>query len=287
MTWLIPAKTFLIGEYAAVQGAPAILLTTSPCFTVALSNEPGLYGIHPESPAGRWWIAQKISHFGLQWHDPYDSRGGLGASSAQFIGAYLASSEIKKKTVHQDNMMDTYFQLSWQGKGIRPSGYDVLAQLSHGCVFIENNQTKSHQWPFHDLAFVLLHTGKKLATHQHLQQLNLSGEVQSLITTIESAQLAFNKADSSRLIDAINTYHDQLMQMSLVAETTLNYIEMLQKHDDILAMKGCGAMGSDILLLLTPLSRLEALLIYLSTTELKVIATNKMLYLPQNNFAHQ
>ena len=39
MKWRIPAKTFLLGEYAAVAGESAIVLTTSPCFELSLANE--------------------------------------------------------------------------------------------------------------------------------------------------------------------------------------------------------------------------------------------------------
>ena len=36
ITWKIPAKTFLVGEYAALTGACAIVLTTKPCFSFSL-----------------------------------------------------------------------------------------------------------------------------------------------------------------------------------------------------------------------------------------------------------
>ena len=52
-TWSIPAKTFLVGEYAALKEQSAILLTTTPCFELRLTSQPGLHGIHPQSPAGR------------------------------------------------------------------------------------------------------------------------------------------------------------------------------------------------------------------------------------------
>nr|WP_256594408.1 hypothetical protein [Legionella pneumophila] len=65
MKWQIPAKTFLLGEYAAIAGEPAILLTTSPCFTLTLTENAKLEGIHPESPAGLWW--QKINAIPLAY----------------------------------------------------------------------------------------------------------------------------------------------------------------------------------------------------------------------------
>ncbi len=104
MKWLIPAKTFLLGEYAALAGQSAVLLTTSPCFELSLSKEAGLHGIHPDSPAGRWWKENAQSEVGLQWHDPYQGCGGLGASSAQFLGAYLASMYLQKRDIQQQEL---------------------------------------------------------------------------------------------------------------------------------------------------------------------------------------
>lgn len=96
MKWLIPAKTFLLGEYAALAGASAILLTTYPCFELTLTSKNNqLSEIHPKSPAGVWWQQQHLDH-GLIWNDPYTERGGLGASSAQFLASYLASCFLKK-----------------------------------------------------------------------------------------------------------------------------------------------------------------------------------------------
>ncbi len=282
MKWAIPAKTFLLGEYAAIMGFPAFVLTTSPCFELSLSDDPGLHGIHPESPAGRWWLQQGFSDVGLQWHDPYQGRGGMGASSAQFFGVYLAQHYLQKKTICKTDMLDAYFQSAWQGVGMRPSGYDVLAQSLHGCVYIDGQQVKSqiYSWPFTTLAFILLHTGQKLATHHHLQALTLPGQVEQLAKIVESAKRAFELADSCHMINAVNAYHRQLLHMNLVAERSFSQIQLLQQHDDVLAVKGCGAMGADVLLLLTPKNRLESLTEHLSTMGWAILATSEALYEP-------
>ena len=65
MKWFIPAKTFLLGEYAALAEASAIILTTTPCFELSLSSKKGLSGIHPKSPAGLWWQQQQCLNKGL------------------------------------------------------------------------------------------------------------------------------------------------------------------------------------------------------------------------------
>ncbi len=279
MKWSIPAKTFLLGEYAAVAEASAIVLTTAPCFELSLIAEQGLLGIHPESPAGLWWRKQALNQ-GLAWHDPYIGRGGLGASSAQFLASYLASCSLQNKTPGLNNMLSAYYQSSWTGKGLRPSGYDVIAQSQQGCVYInkQNKIIQSYDWPFHDLAFFLIHTGVKLATHHHLQETALPPKIDYLSALVDEAKQAFEEADAQRLITCINRYHEQLAQLNLVAEHSLKLIKQFKEYPEVLAVKGCGALGADILLLIT--SRTNA-----SSLNNKLKAENRTLLATENSFA--
>ena len=282
-TWSIPAKTFLVGEYAAIVGSPAILLTTAPCFQIALSDKPGLHGIHSESPAGHLWERCGPMGVGLEWHDPYQGCGGMGASSAQFLGAYLACMHVQKKMANQEDMLAAYMQHAWNGDGLRPSGYDVLAQSQQGCVYIDRQKSISHvfSWPFRDIAFVLLHTGKKLATHHHLKKMALPSQMSSLAIIVERARNAFLSMDSQGLIDCVNDYHWQLAQMDLVAEHSVDPIASFRARPDVLAVKGCGALGADVLLLLVPAKNQEALSHQLSTKGWTILATSANLYTGQ------
>ena len=283
MKWSIPAKTFLLGEYAAITGASAIVLTSSPCFELALTDKTGLDGIHPESPAGQWWAGCGHEGAGLLWHDPYHGRGGMGASSAQFIGTYLASMHLQKKVASQQGLLDAYLQNSYLGEGLRPSGYDVLAQSLQGCVYINRQKAlcQTYTWPFHDIAFFLVHTGKKLATHHHLQTMSLPSEVNQLAYLVDKAQQAFEYADQGLIVDMVNAYHQQLATMNLVAEHSMEHIKFFREQVDVLAVKGCGAMGADVLLLLVPRKKQEAVSYRLSTMGLNIIATNVDLHTEQ------
>lgn len=293
MKWTIPAKTFLLGEYVALMGGPAIILTTSPHFELSLLDQPGLEGIHPKSPAGIWWQQSNYSkQYGLHWHDPYQQRGGLGASSAQFVGAYLAHLHLQQKPLEEKTLLDAYLQCAWQGEGTPPSGYDVLAQSLNfksavkldlncaeyrtptnsgffklqGCAHIhqQKNIYQISSWPFQEIAFILLHTGKKLATHHHLQSLDLPNQIKPLESIVENARKAFESGNSMDLVDAINAYQQKLEQLNLVAEHSLKQLEILKQHSDVLAAKGCGAMGADILLLLVPMKKELTVRDYLS-----------------------
>lgn len=167
MKHIIPAKTFLMGEYIALAGGPAIVLTTTPTFEL-LDSFSEQMPFHKDSPAGKFCREMNISH--LSWRDPYAGLGGLGASSAQFVGAYRAYCSQQNILFSADKMLETYFQFAWSGKGECPSGYDVLAQIEEQCVLIQQHCAISYAWPFSDLGFILLHTNQKLATHEHLNQ---------------------------------------------------------------------------------------------------------------------
>ena len=260
MRWRIPAKTFIVGEYVALQGGPALILTTDPCFELGLLEEDTPSVIHEDSPAGQL-IKKEGLHERLSWHDPYHGLGGFGASSAQFLGAYYAQAFLKDKSVDRDALLNAYFDCSWSGEGLRPSGYDVLAQHMQGCVYLhrEQNEYVSFAWPFLDVSFILIHTGHKLQTHQHLKQLILPDTMERLTSLVGMAKEAFITADAEQLIDAVNGYHTHLHQLQWVAPHTVSRIEQLRQDPDVLAVKGCGAMGADVLLVLVPTDKRDSL----------------------------
>lgn len=285
MKWLIPAKTFLLGEYAAVAEASAIVLTTTPCFELSLTSAKGLHEIHPDSPAGLWWQKQQYPEKGLSWHDPYAGLGGLGASSAQFLASYLASCHVQQIKPTMEHMLDAYYQSSWSGKGLRPSGYDVIAQSQQGCVFInkQKNTIRSYPWPFEDLSFFLIHTGVKLATHHHLQQTTLPQQIDYLSALVDDAKQAFEQINAQQLINSINCYHEKLSELNLVAEHSITLINQLKQYPEVLAIKGCGALGADVLLLLTLSKHASQLNNKLQAQKRMILATENSFYWDHTN----
>lgn len=280
MKWLIPAKTFLLGEYAAVAEASAIVLTTTPCFELSLTSEKGLGGIHPQSPAGLWWQQQNCSDFGLLWRDPYKGCGGLGASSAQFLGSYLASCHLKNQVPNMETMLQAYYQSAWTGTGLRPSGYDVIAQSQQGCVYINKHQQtiQSFAWPFEDLSFFLIHTGTKLATHHHLKETPLPKQIDYLSTLVDEAKQAFEQINSGQFIHCINKYHEKLTELNLVAAHSAQLIKQFKEKPEVVAMKGCGALGADILLIITSRPNAPILNKKLITNNWQILATETSLF---------
>lgn len=275
MKWKIPAKTFLLGEYAAIAEASAIILTTSPYFELSLTSDERLAEIHPQSPAGLWWQYENCPGSGLFWEDPYKSIGGLGASSAQFLACYLATCHVQNKTPDMNSMLAAYYQSAWSGEGLRPSGYDVIAQSQGGCVFI-NKQKKiiqSYAWPFKDLSFLLIHTGFKLATHNHLKEAALPMQIDHLSALVDAAKIAFEQEKSNLLTQTINDYHQALAELDLVAQHSLDFIRLIQSWPETNAVKGCGAMGADILLILAECRNIPSLKKKLLKHNLNILVT--------------
>jgi mevalonate kinase len=282
---LIPAKTFLVGEYVALQGGPALVLTTAPCFEVRLTTQLGFEGIHQDAPAARWWIQQGTHTHGLVWFDPYQGLGGLGASSAQFLGAYAGAQYLITSSpapLSIPKLLDAYLQSASQDSAIQPSGYDVLGQYLQGCAYIHHQamQYKTFVWPFEDLGFILLRTGLKIPTHEHLKHLHVHDNLNELTQTAALACDAFQCGDRHQLIDAVSLYHRQLKQRGWVSPHSLQCIEHLDTWLKPLAIKGCGAMGADVVLILVAAEQEERYKQQLTFSGWNVLATSQDLWNP-------
>ena len=277
--WLIPAKTFLVGEYVATRGGPALLLTTTPAFELSLTPQPGVSGVHPDAPAAHFWQRAPRGS-GLLWHDPYQGLGGLGASSAQYLGAYAAAGYLEQQPLCARALLAQYLADNGNHDGVAPSGYDVLAQTLHGMVYLHKQQAEcsTFTWPWADLAFILVHTGKKLATHHHLAQLRLPTDLHPLAELVDMARQAVLQADSTGILAVVNRYHNALMALNLVAPHSVELMSAWRDWSDILAMKGCGALGADVLLLLLRPARVAAVCTSLRAQGLVVLATHADLY---------
>lgn len=256
--WRIPAKTFLLGEYAALQGGSALILTTKPCFELQLC-EQSTHPFHPESPAGR--LLNDHQYQGVQWVDPFNGLGGLGASSAEFLACFQV---LFGKTT-DEQLLDAYHQYAGSSTGLKPSGYDVLAQSRTGCVFINKNRHEiiEYTWPFKHISFLLIHTDKKVATHEHLRNQAALPDVHYLSELADQGKKAFEEADDDLLINTMNACYDELLKNNLVAPHTQTLINTLKKHPHILALKGCGALGADTVVMLVENAFLQVVKRYL------------------------
>ena len=279
----VPSKSFFAGEYSALNGGPAIIVATAPRFELRVRAGAGFtMGIHKESPAGKLIQQHSLffNQFDLEFFDPHMGRGGWGASTAQFLAAYRllhwqgsADPEGDQESYfdHENltspmvlGLLESYKQLAWDGRGLPPSGADLVGQLKGGITFFEKRQKliTSLKWAFSDLEFYLIPTGAKVATHHHLQE--LSGFNTDLLeSSVRRVHRAFTSASQTDLIEGLHFISKELEDQHLVFQSTQEYLKSLNSIPGVLAAKGCGALGADVVLVVTQKSKsvlFEALL---------------------------
>lgn len=274
----VPSKTFLLGEYVALHGGPAMLLTTAPRFQLLAAlhhlNEPDINGINLASPAGK--LIQSDADFyktyNIKFIDPYDGLGGFGASSAQFLMVAVLKKYLQETEVNDKSLLEEYKRFAWDGEGLAPSGVDLIAQLRGGLCFSHQkiDQINTFVWPFFDLDYCLIHTNNKLATHLHLKEMtNLN--VNELEKIAHEGLLSVEDQDSERFIAVINDYARRLNKENLVHENTKALLNDLSANKDILAAKGCGAMGADVVVVIYKRKLSETVLAWLNEKKLHII----------------
>ncbi len=252
----IPGKTFLLGEYAVLQGGTAIIACTSPFFELHVLPDNGRKNpFHPQSPAGKF-IADHLDIFNplhLTWTSPYG--GGFGGSTAEFLACVTLYAKLTLQTFSSEQLYTTYLKYAYNQKGIAPSGVDLIAQaqMQEGLVFVQPNlQPAIDSWPFKDLALLLFKTPDKLPTHHYLQDLKKTSNYTELSKLVLKGHEAIKNKNAASFIEIINDYADSLKSLALTAEATLDILKKLTESQLFLAAKGCGALGVDVIAVLIP-----------------------------------
>ena len=250
-----PSKTFLIGEYAVLEKSPAILVNTNPRFGFEVrEDENSNSGFHSDSPAGQWLKKHPQIKYHIKSHDPHNSRGGFGFSSAQFNLVYLLGKALEEgKTLEESYISKLNLLKMWTDyrnldfKGHTPSGADVVSQwIGKMCLFSPAPfHVNALDWPFKDLDFFLIHTGMKFNTWEHLQEIK-AGDFSELADIAKGAVLSIKNKNEKDFISAINEYAVYLEKKSLVHNNTSLLLNRFKEVKSIVAAKGCGAMGAEV-----------------------------------------
>lgn len=249
----IPGKTFLAGEYLALHGGPTLVFLSKPCFVLEVKSGQGAVdSIHPESPAGRYIHKYRddFKNVDLQFQDSYQGRGGFGASTAQFLGCYAFHERAQKFDLK--HLLQEYYEAAWNGEGTRPSGADLIGQWHGSMTFFDkkNDLLSVKAWPFVGLDFFLIHTGHKVATHEHLKNLE-SFDSSLLEQSFAKIRTSFESLMNEDFIDGIRSYAAELVRLGFTCAETQKLLIEIQKIDGVLAAKGCGALGADVVLVVT------------------------------------
>jgi mevalonate kinase len=267
----VPSKTFLLGEYLAMQGGPAIMALTSPCFSLNSKQR-----LHPDCMAARFWRDYQGRDCDWGLTDPYHGKGGLGASSAEFVLAYKQI--FPQSQQNPAHLREIFFKYVDENAKQKPSGYDVMAQMHQGLLCIQENHIEPLTWSFEQLGFVLVHTGQKLKTHEHLFTGQWTLDVEQLSQNVQKATHALKIQNDDLFVQSICDFHQALCESHLVATHSLDLLNQLRMNLPILASKGCGAMGADVMLLVMKIQNMPTVIRYLQQEKLDILATHQQLY---------
>lgn len=281
----IPGKTFLAGEYLALQGGPTLVFLSQPCFQLEVQKGQGSLGsIHPQSPAGLFIgkHQEDFAKFDLKFVDPYKGRGGFGASTAQFLATYVfwlhkeAHQMDMQKNIDLKQLLETYYECAWAGVGQRPSGADLVGQYNGFLTFFEKRvgAISIADWPFSDLDFFLIHTGNKVATHEHLKNL-VEFDASRLEDSFVIIRNSFETKKSDMFIAGVSAYGEALKDLHFTCPETLVLLQDVRQLWGVRAAKGCGALGADVVLVVTDKEASAELKKYCKDHRLSILSSSE------------
>ena len=250
-----PAKTFILGEYGVLDGGPAILINTAPRFQCAFSKNTqatALPSFPKKSPVSQWVLSHREDFKGLslKWTDPFEGKGGMGFSSAQFNMLYTYSLMCQGLSLDQispQKLWRVYREMEFEGWV--PSGADVVSQWVGGvCLFQQNPlRVRTLTLSLPSIECLIARTGQRLNTHEHLKNLKLK-DVSELKDLANEGVKAFEHHDEDTFLKIVNNYGLALGAQGFVTESTKRVLEDLKGVPEIKAVKGCGAMGAEVII---------------------------------------
>lgn len=265
MVKTIPCKTFLVGEYAVLEGGEALGLATAPGFT--RTSEKMAY--HPESAVARF--LQTPEFFKINSTAP----GGFGKSTAEFIFAYLE----KNKPAQLAAVLDSYLKLYDSNPAQRPSGADVVIQCLGGVSHVTEDKSASQKitWPFANMGFMLVSTGLKIATHEHLQNLDRT-TIKDLPALSKAVIAAFKAGDQKNFFKRLKQWKTALQEKGLTHPQVLSLMQDLQEKiaqttQSEFIIKQCGAFGADVVIIIFEKNQKDDIKNVLKNTGLVIVAT--------------
>jgi hypothetical protein len=286
----VGSKIFLLGEYQVLKPGAALLVSVEPRFKMIVKRavtpgsleRPLLAGINVGSPADLYY-RQELGFFKdweFEFIDPHAGRGGFGASTAQMV--LLQGFREGDEGFHSHSQFDfdlrklhkKYLEVASGAAGTPPSGADLLAQFQGGMVEIDLGASKieRHSWPFPQWQVLFFATGQKLATHEHLKNI-AELDVESLRVAYQQTLRAFRDGQAMAFAEGFRRYQQELAIKGWQASTTTNFLEAIHRLNGVVAAKGCGAMGADVIAVLVDSKHELELIPTIETLGLKYTAS--------------
>jgi len=263
----VPGKVFLVGEYLSNYGGGAIVSAVGSEFILNGHQNQSEYAdskmpFHPKSPAGQILESISIKDWNFQWIDPYCGAGGLGGSTAEFVAAYSLNASVKDVTTVSREYRTLFENLP---EHQMPSGYDLVTQLRGGLVYYRSKKDKlidlDFEWLRDHIKFYRAtdSLGRKVDTHTHLGSWTgfHVAEIDRLNSISESALSSCINQDLDWFAFQLEEYRQALAKLGLESEDSKIDSNIFRSAEGVLAVKGCGAMLSDVILVVADFKDLE------------------------------
>ena len=249
-----PAKTFILGEYGVLDGGSAVLINTGPRFRCVFSKDTKAspLAFPKKSPVSQWALSHRedFKDLSLKWTDPFEGKGGLGFSSAQFnmlYGYSLMRQGLSLDQISPQKLWRVYREMEFEGWV--PSGADVVSQWVGGvCLFQQDPlRVRSLTLPLPSIECLIVRTGDRLNTYEHLRDLKLN-DVSVLKELAQAGVAAMESCNEEEFLRIVNEYGLALISQGFVTENTRSILKELRGFSEIKALKGCGAMGAEVII---------------------------------------
>ncbi len=276
-----PAKVILCGEYAVLDGAPAISMALDRRAVVTLTRgsdgRSGLESIGLAGSTDRSLFDCAVAAAGFvktdecsfvldtsEFSDAGSARKfGIGSSAALMVALCRALAGNKTR---DSDVCEIAATAHWAFQGGTGSGVDIATSVAGGLIEfqIAGNAVTGLSWPS-GLTFALLWSGVPVSSKERVDKLSKGVEKQSrktLSVAAATAAAAWKSGDADVVMTAHGEYGDALMHFSV--DHDLGIFEAghgaLSRAaiDDGVVYKPCGAGGGDIgIALATDASRLD------------------------------
>lgn len=233
----VPGKTFLVGEYAVLLDGPALGLATKPCFEISYGNSDSLL-LHPDSPAGRY-RKKHPAHFEISMTNPYP--GGFGKSTAEYLAVIAPELRNSQKDFHE--ILKEYKTLS-PGSGI-DLAFQFFGQVCLADPALQFYQT--FDWHFANLDFLIVSTGLKIPTHEHLRTLDLK-YLKDLPALSDKVITAYSRNQEVEFLELMKLWSRALKNLELTHQNSIEIISALETCSEVKLAKACGALGADVII---------------------------------------
>ncbi len=260
-----PGKVVLIGEYAVLENAPALVTAVSRRVSV---TEASVTSASPEVDAAIKLASHAFNtsiegaRIDASSLSIADQKLGLGSSSAAAVATVALLAAKAGLALDEHANRERIFELARQAhQSVAPSGsgIDVCASTFGGLLSFEQPAKKSYlSWPKH-VFVVVVSTGKQARTSTFVDAVRAFKEAaperhKTLFDLMRAASergiASFKKHDSETLLKCIAQYHELMRQLGNEAGVEIITPELDAIHQLAVTHSGqakaSGAGGGDI-----------------------------------------